>query len=226
MPITYLTSKLEFPSPHKANSDGIVAVGGDLSPQRILLAYQQGIFPWPHEGFPLLWFSPNPRFVLEPSKAIIGRSLRKSMRRAPYTIRFDHAFTEVMKACSSTPRAGQDSTWITSEMITGYSALHQLGYAHSVEAYDGDKLVGGLYGISLGTVFFGESMFALAPDASKICFATLLQQLVKWNFTLVDCQSHTDHLERFGATFWPRRVFLTKLQEALHIPTKKGLWRP
>lgn len=225
MPIFELNNNLVFPPPHLASEDGILAVGGDLNPARILLAYHQGIFPWPHEGYPLLWFCPNPRFVLKPTHALIGKSLRKSIRKSPYIITCDTAFSEVMENCSSNYRPGQDGTWITPEMIEAYTKLHQQGFAHSIEAYRDDQLVGGLYGISLGGFFFGESMFALQADASKIAFATLLAHLIHWDFDLVDCQSQTDHLARFGAVHTSKAQFLKLLKQSLKTkPTKSGKW--
>jgi leucyl/phenylalanyl-tRNA---protein transferase len=220
-----LNEELIFPPPEAATEEGIVAVGGDVSPERLILAYGQGIFPWPVRGLPLLWFSPDPRFVLPPAEAHLSRSLRRRMRRTDLAIRADTAFDEVMAGCAQVPRAGQDGTWITPELRAGYNRLHALGYAHSIEAWRGDALVGGLYGVSLGRAFFGESMFALEPDASKVAFATLLGHLVTWGITLVDCQVHTDHLQRFGAQQWPRRRFLKALRDALTTPTRGGRWR-
>lgn len=225
MRIPFLTDKLVFPSPDRATPEGIVAVGGDASPERLLLAYRSGIFPWPHEDLPLLWFSPDPRYVLVPEQAHLGRSLRKRARRGIFEVRTDTAFTEVMRACSASPRPGQNGTWITPELIEGYTKLHALGYAHSIESWQDGQLVGGLYGVSLGGMFFGESMFARAPDASKVAFATLLGNLVAWGFDLVDCQAPTAHLERFGAEEWPRRRFLRVLRMSLERPTRRGAWQ-
>ncbi|EYF02259.1 leucyl/phenylalanyl-tRNA--protein transferase [Chondromyces apiculatus] len=225
MRIPVLTPAIAFPSPERATPEGIVAVGGDASPERLLAAYNSGIFPWPHEGLPLLWFCPDPRFVLVPTEAHLPRSLRKRARRGPYEVRTDTAFAEVMRGCSEVPRPGQDGTWITEELMAGYVRLHALGYAHSIECWQEDRLVGGLYGVSLGGLFFGESMFARAPDASKVAFATLLGNLVHWGFDLVDCQAYTTHLERFGAVEWPRRRFLRTLRACLERPTRMGPWR-
>jgi leucyl/phenylalanyl-tRNA--protein transferase len=204
--------------------DDIVAVGGELTPERVLSAYQQGIFPWPHEGYPLLWFCPDPRFVLPLDQVHIGRSLRKTIQKGRYVIQFDTAFREVMLACATRERSHQDGTWINDDMIDVYTQLHEQGYAHSVEAYLNGKLVGGLYGISLGGIFFGESMFSMEADASKIAFATLLAQLAEWDFDLVDCQQETEHLARFGAMHWPRERFLQLLQHSLEKPTRQGKW--
>ena len=213
-----------FPPPHLATAEGVVALGGRPDAETLLDAYSHGIFPWPHEGLPLLWFSPDPRFALVPEEAHVPRSLRKRMRRGDFEVRADTAFAKVIRACARKPRPGQDGTWITAEMIEGYTALHAAGLAHSIEAWQDGALVGGLYGISLGATFFGESMFTEVPDASKVAFATLLANLVRWRFHLVDCQSWTEHLERFGAEEWPRRRFLGVLQRALRLPTRQGPW--
>jgi leucyl/phenylalanyl-tRNA--protein transferase len=224
MRIPMLTRELVFPSPESASPEGIVAFGAEPSPERLLLAYSSGIFPWPHRDLPLLWFSPDPRFVLEPRRAHIPTSLRKRMRRGGYEIRADTAFREVMLGCRSATRPGQDGTWITSPMIEGYEELHRRGYAHSIEAWQDGELVGGLYGVSLGGMFTGESMFARTPDASKVSFATLLGNVEAWGFAFVDCEVYTDHLARFGAEEWPRRRFLDALAVALAAPTRKGPW--
>jgi leucyl/phenylalanyl-tRNA---protein transferase len=225
MPIYMLTDELRFPPPEGASAEGIVAVGGDFRPERLLLGYAQGIFPWPSEGLPLLWFSPDPRFVLDPERAHIPRSLKKRLRREPYEIRFDTAFPEVIRACADARRPGQRGTWIIDELVEGYQVLHALGFAHSIEAWRGDELVGGLYGVGLGRMFFGESMFALEPDASKCAFAMLLAQLTAWGFALVDCQVHTEHLERFGAEEWPRAQFLAVLRASVGGETRRGPWQ-
>lgn len=213
-----------FPPPERATADGILAVGGKPDPDLLLNAYSRGIFPWPHPGLPLLWFCPDPRFVLIPQEAHLSRSLRKTMRRGEFEVRADTAFEAVMRACARKRRPGQRGTWITRAMIKGYTALHERGFAHSIEAWQGDRLVGGLYGISLGAVFYGESMFADVEDASKVAFATLLANLVRWGFQLVDCQSYTDHLATFGAEEWPRERFLAALERALDAPTRMGPW--
>jgi leucyl/phenylalanyl-tRNA--protein transferase len=214
-----------FPPPERATADGILAIGGRPDPDLLLAAYSRGIFPWPHTGLPLLWFCPDPRFVLVPEEAHVSRSLRKVMRRGTYEVRADTAFRDVIARCAGKPRPGQDGTWITKDMVAGYTALHDEGLAHSIEAWKDDHLVGGLYGISLGAAFYGESMFADEPDASKVAFATLLANLVRWRFALVDCQSYTDHLARFGAEDWPRARFLRLLKKALQEPTRQGPWR-
>jgi leucyl/phenylalanyl-tRNA--protein transferase len=219
-----LDERLLFPNPELADDSGLLAVGGDLSAERLLLAYAHGIFPWYQQGLPILWHSPDPRMVLRVGDLHIGRSLAKTIRRQPYDIRFDTAFAEVVEACADTPRPDQDGTWITEEMKAAYRELHRLGFAHSAEAWLGDRLVGGLYGVSLGAGFFGESMFAFEPDASKIAFVMLIQQLERWGITLIDCQVHTDHLARFGADLVPREKFLEMLEEALGHRTRRGQW--
>ncbi len=213
-----------FPPPAKADPSGLLAVGGDLSPKRVLAAYAKGIFPWYSEGQPILWHSPDPRFVLEPKSFHLPRSLAKERRRGTFQVRLDTAFEAVIDACAETRRPGQNGTWITAEMRESYLALHRLGFAHSVEAWSETTLAGGLYGISLGSVFFGESMFAHAPDASKVAFATLVEQLQRWQFTLIDCQQQTEHLARFGAEAWPRPRFLRQLTVGLESPTRRGRW--
>lgn len=224
MPIYELTRELRFPPPEGASPEGVVAVGGDASPERLVLAYSLGIFPWPHHELPLLWFSPDPRFVIALDHVHIGRSLRKRVRAAPYEIRTDTAFCQVMHRCASTPRPGQDGTWITDELLAGYRAMHERGIAHSIEAYRDGELVGGLYGIALGRYFCGESMFAREPDASKIATVALLGNLRRWGFHLVDCQVYTDHLARFGAVQWSRTRFLRALHSAVSQPNRGGPW--
>ncbi len=225
VPVFQLTDDLVFPDPALAAEGGLLAVGGDLRPERLVLAYRNGIFPWYSEGRPILWWSPSPRLLLLPEELHVGRSLRKTMRRAPYRISLDEAFERVIEACASTPRSDQDGTWITDEMQAAYVELHARGVAHSVEAWDGDRLVGGLYGLAIGTAFFGESMFAMRPDASKIAFVTLVTQLTEWGIEMVDSQVHTAHLERFGARHWSRERYLAALANALDVPTRCGPWR-
>jgi leucyl/phenylalanyl-tRNA--protein transferase len=219
-----LDQRLLFPPPELAEESGLLAVGGDLRPERLVLAYGMAIFPWYSEGQPILWHSPDPRMVLLGPELQVGRSLAKTMRRGTYTVRFDTAFRAVVEACAGVPRPGQDGTWITDAMVDAYVELHRRGVAHSAEAWKDGELQGGLYGVSLGGAFFGESMFARAPDASKVAFVTLVRQLAGWGIELVDCQVHTDHLERFGATEWPRTRFLKVLAEALKKPTRLGPW--
>lgn len=211
MPPRLLRGNDPLPHPEESDARGLVAVGGDLRPERLIDAYRSGIFPWYSEGLPILWHSPDPRFVLEPKHLQVNRSLRKSLRRNPYRLSFDTAFLEVVQRCSEVPRPGQDGTWITNDMIAAYDRLFALGHAHSVEAWLDDHLVGGVYGVAVGGLFCGESMFALTPDASKIAFVKLIHQLVRWGFALIDCQVYTEHLARFGAVEWPRAKFLAKL---------------
>lgn len=225
VPVYQLNEELVFPDPSLAEDEGLLAVGGDLSPERLVLAYQHGIFPWYSEGRPILWWCPRPRLVLLPDELRVNRSLRKSMRRVPYTLTLDTAFEQVIDACAEAPRADQGGTWITADMRAAYIELHRLGIAHSVEAWRDGELVGGLYGLALGTAFFGESMFARAPDASKIAFATLVHQLQRWSFRLVDCQVVTDHLVRFGAREFALDDFLGRLAVATDERHRRGPWR-
>jgi len=220
-----LDERLIFPPPELAEPSGLLAVGGDLGPRRLILAYASGIFPWYHEGLPILWHSPDPRMVLHAGSIHVGRSLAKEIRRGTYEVRLDTAFRDVIEACALVPRPDQDGTWITEEMVDAYVELHRLGIAHSAEAWKDGELVGGLYGVSLGAAFFGESMFAIAPDASKVAFVTLVRQLERWGIDLIDCQVKTSHLARFGATEWPRARFLEALRAAMEKPTRKGVWR-
>jgi leucyl/phenylalanyl-tRNA--protein transferase len=213
-----------FPPVSWTSPGGIIAIGGVPDPETLKAAYGRGIFPWPHPGLPVLWFCPDPRCVLVPQQAHLSRSLRKQMRRGAFEIRADTAFREVIRACAAKPRPGQDGTWITDEMVAGYIALHEEGLAHSVEAWQDGRLAGGVYGVSLGAVFFGESMFADVPNASKVAFATLLANLVRWRFALVDCQSYTGHLASFGAVEWRRARFLAALKRALRASTRTGRW--
>jgi leucyl/phenylalanyl-tRNA---protein transferase len=224
MPVFRLTRRLEFPPPELAE-DGLLAVGGDLRPERLILAYSMGIFPWYEEGQPILWHSPDPRMVLRVPDLRVPRSVAKARRRGLYTITLDSEFEEVIRGCAAAPRNGQRGTWITREMQEAYGELHRQGFAHSAEAWSHGRLVGGLYGVSLGDVFFGESMFARAPDASKVAFVTLVESLAAWGMTLVDSQVYTHHLARFGAEEWPRRLYLEELRQALEGPTRRGPWR-
>ncbi len=225
MPVFRLDDELAFPPPHLAEDNGLLAVGGDLRPERLLLAYSSGIFPWYEDGMPILWHSPDPRMVLDVDELRIGRTLAKVLRRDPYEIRCDTVFEQVITKCAEVPRPNQDGTWITDEMLDAYIELHRLGFAHSVEAWRDDALAGGLYGVSLGGAFFGESMFAQQSNASKVAFVALVRQLQRWNFALVDCQVHTELLESFGARLYPRRHYLSALEEALKHPTRRGYWQ-
>jgi len=213
-----------FPDPEEADPDGLLAVGGDLSPTRLLTAYANGIFPWYAEGSPILWWSTNPRLVLLPDEFHIPRSLRRVLNKGVFTFTLDTAFKRVIEACSEMPRPEQDGTWIVAEMREAYTLLHELGYAHSVEAWLDGELVGGAYGVSLGRGFFGESMFYRVPDASKAAFAVLVNQLIKWNFSFIDCQQTTRHLLRFGARELQRFRFTALLRESMEHPTREGKW--
>lgn len=210
--------KTLFPDVELALSepDGLLAVGGDLTIERLVTAYQQGIFPWYSEGQPILWWSPDPRMILKPNEIKISRSLGKTIRKQKFTITIDQDFENVIRSCSM-PRfeKGQshDETWILDDMISAYINLHQAGYAHSVECWQDDKLVGGLYGIAIGKVFFGESMFSNISDASKTAFVFLSKQLKQWDFKLIDCQVYTSHLESLGAKLIPRKQFIALLQQ-------------
>jgi leucyl/phenylalanyl-tRNA--protein transferase len=223
MPVFRLSELPIFPPAHLAEQ-GLIAVGGDLSSQRLIAAYTAGIFPWYNEGEPIWWHSPEQRFVLEPTRIHVPRSLEKILRRGDYEIRFDTAFAEVIRKCAARPRPGQSGTWITRAMQRAYITLHELGLAHSAEAWKDGVLVGGLYGVSLGDMYFGESMFAEAPDASKCAFVTLVRWLTASGVQLIDSQVHTDHLERFGAEEWPRERYLARLAELIHAPTRSGKW--
>jgi leucyl/phenylalanyl-tRNA--protein transferase len=224
VPVFELDDRLIFPPAHLAE-DGLLAVGGDLSPERLVLAYSLGVFPWYSEGQPILWHSPDPRMVLLAEELRVPRSLQKTLRKRPYDVTLDTAFAKVVEACATSPRPGQRSTWITRGMQKAYLELHRRGLAHSVEAWREGKLAGGLYGVSLGAAFFGESMFARQPDASKVAFVTLVEQLRRWEISLVDCQVYTHHLARFGAEEWPRRRYLQALKRAVAHPTRPGPWR-
>ena len=223
MPVYRLDDRLVFPPVHLAE-DGLLALGGDLRPERLILGYTKGIFPWYAENLPILWHSPDPRMVMTTSDLAIQRSLKKQIKRRPYELTMDTAFEQVLAGCAQVPRPGQNGTWLIPEMVDAYNKLHVLGFAHSIEAWQGRELVGGLYGVSLGAAFFGESMFATAPDASKIAFAATVRQLDAWHIGLVDCQVHTDHLERFGAYEIPRLDYLQMLAVALDEPTRRGTW--
>ena len=214
----------EFPDPSNAleEPEGLLAVGGDLSPERILAAYHRGIFPWFNPGDPILWWSPSPRTVVYPDQLHISKSLRKILRQGIYRVTFDNCFRAVMTACAA-PRAYANGTWISDDIIAGYSALHERGYAHSVEVWRDDELVGGLYGMALGRIFFGESMFSRADNASKVGFAHLVRQLHEWDFQLIDCQVANDHLFSLGAVEIPREEFQRILVNFAHEPNVYSL---
>lgn len=198
--------RLSFPNPEEASEEGIVAYGGDLSPSRLMLAYRSGIFPWYSAGDPILWWSPDPRLIMNLDDFKLRRSLQKKLKC--FEFRFDTTFAEVMRQCSMIERPGQEGSWILDEMIEAYTVLHGMGYAHSVEAYQDGKLVGGLYGVVVGRIFCGESMFAKVSDASKAAFAVLVAHLKAWGFDFIDCQVPTEHLKSLGAVEVPRETFL------------------
>ena len=223
--IPWLDEGDDFPPLAKAlrRPNGLLAAGGDLSPQRLLRAYRLGIFPWYSDGEPILWWSPDPRMVLFPGDLNIGRSLRKTLRKNLYRVTADRAFARVVEACSE-PRRDQAGTWITREMKQAYRRLHELGVAHSVESWREDELVGGLYGVAQGRVFFGESMFTRAADASKVAFVHLVRQLAAWGFGLIDCQMRTELLASFGAREIPRREFARRVAELVNYPDIPAPW--
>lgn len=214
MPVFRLTKALVFPPVNYAEPDGLLAVGGDLSPKRLLLAYEQGIFPWYSEGYPILWWSPDPRLVLFPNEIKVAKSLARVLRKKRFQVTVDQAFLDVMMNCAGVRRKLEEGTWIVPEMVEAYHRLHVMGYAHSVESWYEGKLVGGLYGVSLGRVFFGESMFTEMTDASKVALVHLVAFLQRRGFLMIDCQITTSHLQRFGAREISRREFLTRLNEA------------
>jgi len=195
--------------------NGLLAAGGDLSPARLLDAYRRGVFPWFNEGDPVLWWSPDPRMVLFPSEFKLSDSLRKIIRKGQFEVRFDTAFEQVMRACAA-PRDEQVGTWIIEDMIAAYCELHRMRYAHSVEVWSEDELIGGLYGMAIGKMFYGESMFSRQPNASKIALAHLAKQLELWGFGMIDCQMNTPHLASLGAREIPRDEFITRLEELIH----------
>ncbi len=224
MPVYRIPRQHIFPAPDQAEPSGLLGIEGDLHPDRLLLAYSMGIFPWYSEGQPILWFSPDPRMVFDPAGIHVSRSLRKRMRRAEYRVSMDSAFAQVILACAEVHRPGQPGTWITADMQRAYCELHQLGYAHSVEVWRDRELIGGLYGVSLGGMFAGESMFSRADDASKVALVRLAGQLARWGFTMIDTQFHTDHLASLGAYEISRARYLERLADALQEPTRTGPW--
>ena len=223
--IPWLERNTPFPPVESAlkHPNGLLAAGGDLSPERLLDGYRRGIFPWFSEGDPILWWSPDPRMVLFPDELKVSRSLAKTLRNRAYEVRFDSAFDRVMAGCAA-PRKGETGTWITPEMREAYGRLHALGHAHSVETWIDGELAGGLYGVALGRVFFGESMFARVRDASKIALAALVARLKTENFGLIDCQMRTRHLETLGAREIPRRRFSRLLEELVHYSRAPAAW--
>lgn len=224
MPVYQIPETLAFPCVSEAEPDGLLGVGGDLSPERLLLAYSSGIFPWFNDSTPILWFSPDPRTVLAPGDLHVSRSFRKFLRRQSWSLRMDTEFAAVIEGCRAAPRPTQDGTWITEDMIEAYDRLHALGFAHSVEVFAEGELIGGLYGVSLGGVFFGESMYSGQPGSSQAAFVWLARQLQQWGFNMIDCQFQAPHLERWGAREISRDDFLLRLDQGLGKDTRRGLW--
>ena len=228
MPLPWLdphNDRQPFPAPDRAltEPDGLLAAGGSLTPPRLLQAYRHGIFPWYSPGQPILWWSPDPRMVLLPEAIRISRSLRKTLRKGVFTVTADTDFTAIIHACAA-PRAPDQGTWITPAMLRAYERLHHLGHAHSIEAWQDGVLVGGLYGVAVGRVFYGESMFSRVSDASKVALAALAMQLRRWEFAVIDCQMQTDHLVSMGAMPIPRLAFLHLLARYCPLPGRNGGW--
>lgn len=215
MPVYRLSEELAFPHPSLADEDGLLAVGGDLSSQRLLLAYCNGIFPWFSEDEPILWWSPDPRFVLYPENIKVSHSMKKLLKKNIYRVTYDTCFRDIISNCANTRK--DTGTWITNEMIEAYCTLHDLGFAHSVETWYEDKLVGGLYGLALGKCFFGESMFSIMDNASKTAIITLSRLLEQKGFLMIDCQVYTEHLESLGAVKIPREEFLRLLEKGISV---------
>jgi leucyl/phenylalanyl-tRNA--protein transferase len=216
---------LGFPPVEQATPEGLLAIGGDLRPERLLEAYRHGIFPWYSDDQPILWWSPDPRAVLFPEKLHISRSLKRSLRPGVFSTTFDRCFRKVMERCAGPrPQYPEGGTWITRAMIEAYTRLHELGYAHSVETWKDANLVGGIYGVALGGAFFAESMFTLVDDASKVALVRLVRQLQAWGFRIIDIQQSSPHLRRFGAEEIPRRDFIARLAEAVALPDRRGPW--
>lgn len=225
MPVFWLSEKtLDFPPPELASEDGILAIGGDLSPQRLIVAYRQGIFPWFNQDDPILWWSPDPRFVLFPTELKVSKSMRPYFNQKKFRVTFDRDFRSVILGCQEKREGQYFDTWITDSMVEAYIRLHELGYAHSVEVWKGEEMVGGLYGISLGKCFFGESMFTRASNASKFGFISLAKKLVELDFRLIDCQQQTRHLASLGARAISRKEFLQILKENEQEETLVGNW--
>ncbi len=214
-----------FPDPLEASKEGLVAYGGDLDPNRILSAYKRGIFPWYSKGDPILWWSPDPRLILYPEELKISRSLKKVIKRGEFEIGIDRDFASVIRACKDIERPGQEGTWILPEIVEAYEKLHEMGFAHSIEVYQKGELAGGLYGLSMGSAFFGESMFSRVSDASKIALVALCSLAKRLDFDFIDCQIPSDHLKRMGAIEIDRAEFLSRLSVALQKPSYIGCWK-
>ena len=224
MPVILLSDTIEFPPPHLASEEGLLAVGGDLSQKRLLLAYRMGIFPWFSNNEPILWWSPDPRLVLYPHEFKISKTIKKIIKKEVFKVTMDLAFNEVINQCAHVRLKKNQGTWIVKDMIDAYCNLHESGFAHSVEVWQGGDLAGGLYGVSLGKCFFGESMFTRVSNASNIGLVKLLEHLKKLSFDMIDCQVATEHLTRFGARQIPRIRFLNQLEKSLKAPSIKGKW--
>ena len=224
MSIFLLDDENSFPPVEYAGREGLLAVGGDLNINRLISAYRQGIFPWYSSDSPILWWSPDPRMILLPNNFILRKSLRNTLNKNTYEVRFDTNFREVIKLCAQVKRKDQEDTWITPQMMEAYIRLHKSGYCHSAESYHQNKLVGGLYGVSLGKAFFGESMFHTMRDASKVALYYLVKKLQAWNFDFIDVQQDTQHLRSLGARPLSRNKFLTLLKESLQHPDRTGNW--
>lgn len=225
MPVFQLSDTIFFPPPELAREDGLLAIGGDLSPQRLLLAYQMGIFPWYAEGDPILWWAPTPRLIIFPQEFHLSRSLRRQINNGSFEFSMDTAFFDVITACAETRIAQQQGTWINTDMIEAYCHLHQLGFAHSVECWHQGILAGGLYGLSLGGMFFGESMFSRIANSSKAALAVLCRQLTNLKFDCIDCQMKTNHLVSLGAKEIAGREFFNLLQKSILKPDRQGKWQ-
>ena len=224
MPVFYLTGEISFPPPRLATKEGLLAVGGDLSQERLISAYRNGIFPWFSHGESILWWSPDPRLVLYPEELRVSKSLKKIIKKDIFHVTLDEAFDEVIKECAGIRLRNNEGTWIVEDMIEAYCRLHRFGFAHSAEAWYNKKLVGGIYGVSLGKCFFGESMFTRMSNASKVAFVRFVNYLKELSFDMIDCQLTTNHLLNFGAHEIPRALFLKQLEKSLEAPTIKGKW--
>jgi leucyl/phenylalanyl-tRNA--protein transferase len=224
MPVYLLSNKIEFPPAQLASEQGLLALGGDLSQERLLLAYRMGIFPWYSDNEPIMWWSPDPRLVLYPSEIKISKTLKKILRKNEFEVTMDLAFRDVIRQCAEVRLKKNKGTWIVKEMMDAFCKLHESGFAHSVESWYQGELAGGIYGVSLGKCFFGESMFTRISNASNVALVKLVEYLDTLSFDMLDCQIPTDHLIRFGARKVPRDRFLAQLQRSLETPTKKGRW--
>ncbi|MCX6285803.1 MAG: leucyl/phenylalanyl-tRNA--protein transferase [Bacteroidetes bacterium] len=224
MPVYLLPEEPIFPLPSEAEPDGLIAIGGDLSPGRLLKAYTEGIFPWFRDEEDVFWFSPDPRMILLPDELKISASLKRVIRSGKFKVRTDSSFEKVITACAEAPRVGQDGSWIDPDFIKAYTDLHRLGFAHSFEAFLDGELSGGLYGVSIGRAFFGESMFHKVTDASKVAFFYMVEKIKTWQFHFIDCQVETDLLRSLGARPVPRAEYLERLKTAAGFPTHEGCW--